>query len=154
MVDLGAVQNILARWWVNYDEGNFKLWPDLLTDDVHFTCRSDTGTAEYEEFIRADLRGKQAVLEWQIDHRRNSPFPLRHNTTNVHVTGGTDGEATFLSYLFVTQIVDCAVANLSSGVCRGTVREEAGTVRIAELGVVLDTMSSEVFGARGRGNGS
>lgn len=147
MIDPGAVQNLVGRWWFNYDEGNFDVWPELVADDAHFTCRTDTGQTDFEAFVRADVRGKDAFLAWQEDHRRNSPYPLRHNGTNVHVTGGTGNEASFSSYIFVTQIVAGAVSNLSSGRCTGVVREEAGVLRIAELHVVLDTHDSEVFSA-------
>lgn len=145
MVDLGAVQDAIGRWWVNYDEGRFAVWPDLLTDDVHFTCRSDTGATDYEEFIRADVRGRDTVIRWQTEHRRNSPYPLRHNATNVHLTGRDGADATFASYLFATQIVGGAVTNLSSGQVSGAVRAVDGTPRLAALHVVLDTMNSEPF---------
>lgn len=144
MVDLGAVQQLLAAWWFNYDASNFGALEDLLTLDTHFTCRSDTGATDYEDFIRADLRGRDDVMAWQTNHRRNSPYPLRHNGTNVHVTGGTAAAATFASYLFVTQIAGGAVSNLSSGICTGAVRRDGGTVRLAALHIVLDTMESTV----------
>ena len=51
------------------------------------------------------LENYAALLEWQIDHRKNSPYPLRHNGTNIHVTNANDTEAEFRSYIFVTQIV-------------------------------------------------
>jgi hypothetical protein len=148
MVDLSAVQQLLARWWFNYDAGNFDVLGDLLTRDTRFTCRSDTGETEYEEFVRADVRGHDEVLAWQTDHRRNSPYPLRHNGTNVHLTASGDDEAAFASYLFVTHVVDSAITNLSTAVCTGTVRVEDGVARLAELHVVLDTMNSEVFADR------
>ena len=43
MVDLGAVQNLLAGWWFEYDQGNFDVWPEYFTPDAHFSCRSDSG---------------------------------------------------------------------------------------------------------------
>jgi hypothetical protein len=148
MIDPGAVQNLVGRWWFNYDEGNFAVWPEMVTDDVAFTCRTDTGQTDYEEFVRADVHGKDSFLAWQEDHRRNSPYPLRHNGTNIHLTGGTANEASFSSYIFVTQITEAGVSNLSSGHCTGAVRDDAGVLRIAALNVVLDTQVSEVFSAR------
>ena len=87
MIEPSALQDLLGRWWWNYDEGNFDVLADLLTDDAHFSCRTDTGTTDYEKFVRADVRGRDAVMAWQTDHRINSPYPLRHNGTNVHVVG-------------------------------------------------------------------
>ncbi len=146
-IDGAAVHELLGRWWFNYDEGNFDVLAGLLTDDVHFTCRTDTGTTDYEEFVRSDLRGRAEVMAWQTDHRSNSPYPLRHNAANVHVVEDRGDEATFASYIFVTQIVE-GVAPLSTGIVTGTVRAELDGVRIAELNVVLDTMASVVFSQR------
>ncbi len=146
-VELAAVQNLLASWWFDYDRGDFAAWPGYFTADAHFACRSDSGQAPYEDFIRADVRGRDALVAWQVDHRRNSPYPLRHNCTNVHVTASRPGEADFRSYLFVTHIVGGAVANLSSGLCVGTVREDGAAVRLADLRVILDTTDSDTFSA-------
>ena len=143
-----ALQQLIAKWWFNYDEGRFDVLRELLTADAHFSSRSDTGATHYEEFIRADVRGRDEVMAWQTDHRRNSPYPLRHNGTNVHLVDARDGrgdEATFESYIFVTQIVDGNPSNLSSGICRGAVRVEDGTLRICAFEVVLDTMTSALF---------
>src|ERR1041384_2261359 len=104
MVDSSAVINLLASWWFEYDQGNFDVWPDFFTADAHFACQSDSGTTAYEEFIRADLHGRDEVLAWQIDHRTNSPYPLRPHCTNVHVTSARATEAEFRAYIFVTQI--------------------------------------------------
>jgi len=44
-----------------------------------------------------------------------------------------------------------AVSNLSTGLCLGTAREDDdGSVRLADLRVVLDTTDSEVFTAATR----
>jgi hypothetical protein len=153
-MDLGTVQDLIARWWFHYDQGLFDAWPRMVTDDVVFTCRSDTGAAPYEEFLRADVHGRQDFLAWQREHRGNSPYPLRHNGTNVHLTGVTDKGTGFMSYLFVTQIVDNAVSNLSSGLCSGTARMDQRTAKLAALHVVLDTQNSVVFDTRHVGAGS
>ena len=145
MVEPAALQQLIAKWWFSYDEGRFDVLHDLLTADAHFSCRSDTGATDYEEFIRADVRGRDEVMAWQTDHRRNSPYPLRHNGTNVHLVDVRVDEATFESYIFVTQIADGNPSNLSSGICRGAVRVEDGALRICELEVVLDTMTSTLF---------
>ena len=150
MIDLPAVQNLLTSWWFDYDQGDFDVWPGYFTSDARFSCRSDSGTTAFEEFVTADVDGRDAVLAWQEDHRRNSPYPLRHNGTNVHISGTSGDEATFRSYLFVTHVVGGAVANLSSGLCLGTVREEDGALRLAELRVILDCTSSELFSAAPR----
>jgi hypothetical protein len=140
-IDIATVQELVGRWWLNYDEGEFEVLTGLLTDDVHFSCRTDTGITDYEEFVRADIQGCGDVMAWQRQHRLDSPYPLRHNGTNVHVVERRANEADFRSYIYVTQIVD-GVSNLSTGIVTGTVRLEGDDLRIAALHVVLDTMTS------------
>ena len=145
MIDPAALQDLVGRWWWNYDQGNFAVLAGLLASDMHFSCRTDTGTTDFEEFVRVDLTGRDEVMAWQTDHRINSPYPLRHNGTNVHVVENGDRGATFASYIFVTQIVEGAVSNLSSGIVNGAVAMEDGALRLSRLEVVLDTMHSVVF---------
>jgi hypothetical protein len=147
VIEPSQVQDLVARWWWNYDEGNFEVLTSLLTDDVHFSCRTDTGTTDYEEFVRADHTGRDAVMAWQTDHRLNSPYPLRHNGTNVHIVDRDGDEASFSSYIFVSQIVG-GVAPLSTAIVHGRVRREGDEVRLAALEVVLDTMESKPFNER------
>ena len=147
MIEPAAIQDLVSRWWFNYDEGNFKVLAELLTEDVHFSCRTDSGATDYEEFVRADYRGRDAVMAWQTDHREHSPYPLRHNGTNVHVVEQRGNEATFSSYIFVSQIVG-GVSPLSTAIVNGAVRAEGDALRIAELEVVLDTMESKPFNER------
>jgi hypothetical protein len=147
-IDEASVQALLARWWFHYDQGDFDRLDALLTDDTRFTCRTDTGTTDFEEFVRADVSGHDDVLRWQVEHRRGSPFPLRHNATNVHIDGREAGGVTFASYLFVTHVLDGQPANLSSAIVRGTVRRDGDELRLAALDVTLDTMTSTTFGDR------
>jgi hypothetical protein len=147
MIEPAAVQDLVGRWWWNYDEGNFDVLTSLLTADAHFTCRTDSGTTAYEDFVRADHSGRDAVMAWQTDHRRDSPYPLRHNGTNVHVVEHSDDEATFASYITVSQIAG-GVAPLSTAIVTGRVRREGDAVRLAELHVVLDTTDSKPFHER------
>jgi len=141
MIDTAAVQDLVGRWWFTYDAGHFDELAELLTEDVHFSCRTDSGTTDYEEFVRADLRGRHEVMAWQRRHRLDSPYPLRHNSANLHLVERGAGEARFASYIFVTQI-DGGVSALSTAVVRGVVRDEGGTLRIAALEVTLDTLES------------
>jgi len=146
MIGSAEVQDLVGRWWWNYDEGNFDVLAALLTDDVHFSCRTDTGATDYEEFVRADVHGRDEVMAWQSDHRVNSPYPLRHVGANVHLAAQRGDEADFASYIFVTHITKTGVSNLSTAIVRGTVRRVVDDgVCIADLEVVLDTRESVLF---------
>jgi SnoaL-like domain len=139
------VQALLAGWWFDYDQGNVEAWPRYFTEDAHFSCRSDSQATAFEEFVTADVSGREAVLAWQQEHRSQSPYPLRHNGTNIHLASGAQGAATFRSYIFVTQIVGGGVAPLASGICLGEVRTEDGELRLKDLRLMLDFTDSQVF---------
>jgi hypothetical protein len=145
-VDPTAARQLLARWWCAYDAGRFDELRTLLTDDVHFACRTDTGTTSFEEFVRADSRGRDEVMHWQTEHRLDSPYPLRHHATNFYLTDtNTDpggGDQGFRHYLVVTQVQAVSPVFVPGGVVEGAVRAEGDGLRIAELIVILDTMDS------------
>lgn len=151
MHDRLAVHELLHRWWFVYDEGHFDAWEDVFTEDVWFTSRTDTGEHPHEEFIASDNRGRAAVLAWQREHRLGSPYPLRHNGTNIHITGGTEDEVALSSYIFVTTTADGLPSNLASGIVRAVARREEGVYRFAEVHVVLDTMKAVTLAERQSG---
>jgi hypothetical protein len=150
MIQSADVQQLIGRWWFAYDNAHFDDWPAMFTADAHFACRTDTGTTDYEEFVRADVSGRDAVLAWQTDHRLGSPHPLRHNAENVHIVDASDVEAAFRSYIWVTQIVGGSPSPLSTAIVEGVVRIEDGDLRIAEMVVVLDTEDSTVLADKRR----
>ena len=150
-IHVSELQETIARWWWNYDEGHFDVLASVLTDDVHFVCRTDTGTTDFEDFVRADVRGRDDVMAWEIQHRTDSPYPLRHHGTNVHLTarrGGAAAEADFASYIHVTHNTEAGVTNLSSAIVNGTMRRVGDAVLISALEVVLDTRQSVLFSQR------
>ncbi|MCZ4548883.1 hypothetical protein [Gordonia rubripertincta] len=137
-----ALADLIGAWWFNYDEWNPETLRALLVDDVTFSSRSDSGATDYEDFIRADLRGIEEVMAWQSDHRANSPYPLRHNGSCLHITGGDDDVVEFSSYIFVTKIVDGRPLSLSSGTATGAARITGAGMLLMRLVIVLDTSDS------------
>ena len=148
MIQPADVMQLLHHWWFAYDNAIYDEWPAMFTADAHFICRTDTGTTAYEEFVRADVSGRDDVLAWQTQHRKDSPYPLRHNGTDVHILNATDTTADFRSYIWVTQIVNGSPSPLSTAPVTGSVRIEDGVLRMAELIVTLDTEDSTVIGDR------
>ncbi|MHB1138007.1 MAG: nuclear transport factor 2 family protein [Microthrixaceae bacterium] len=144
-ITLPDVQDLLARWWFNYDNGTFAQLPGLLTDDTRLQVRTDSGTTDYEEFVRADVSGRDDVMAWQRQHRLDSPYPLRHNGTNVHLTGTDGDDVRFASYLHVTQVESVLPVGVSSAIVTGSVRRVEGTVQFASMEVVLDMTSSVTY---------
>jgi hypothetical protein len=142
MIEPAHAQDLISRWWFAYDQADFEQLSELLTSDIRFVCRTDTGQTDWEEFVRADVSGRETVMAWQTTHRMGSPSPLRHNSSNIHLTRQDSDEADFASYILVTHNVGGFPSPLPSGVVTGTLRSEGGTLRIAQLTVVLDTQDS------------
>lgn len=148
MIESADVQQLISHWWFAYDNAIYEEWPEFFADDAHFVCKTDTGMTAFEDFVNADVRGRDEVLAWQVQHRQGSPSPLRHGGENIHISENRGDEADFRSYIRVSQIVNGSPSNLSTAVVCGTVRVEGGKVRISELVVVLDTEDSTVLGER------
>lgn len=145
MIQPADAQQLISAWWFAYDNALFDEWPVMWSADAHFSCRTDTGTTAFEEFVNADARGREAVLAWQTDHRLHSPHPLRHNGENVHLTRVDGSSADFRSYIWVTQIVGGSPSPLSTAIVHGSLVVEDGVLRISDLNVVLDTEDSRVL---------
>ena len=145
--DRFAAVELVNRWWFNYDEGNLDVLDNLLTDDCRTTSRTELGRHPHEEFIRSDCRGRHAVMAWKKEHRRQSPYPLRHNATNVHVVAERGVELDIDSYLFVTQIVDRRPSPLSSGLVHWTLVLGEDGYRVRAQHTVLDSIESAPFHA-------
>lgn len=145
------VAELLARYWHRYDAGDVDGLAPLFTPDARFVTRTDTGTTDYEAFVRCDVTGRAAAVEWQRPHRADSPFPLRHCTLNVVADPAEGGAATFESYLLVTQTQLGKPDPISTAVVRGRVERGDEGLQLALLEVVLDTAESvpyrEVDGA-------
>ncbi len=140
-----AVHELIHRWWFNYDEGRLGVLGYLLADDCHLTSRTDTGLHPHEEFIRSDSHGREEAMAWTKDHRRHSPYPLRHNATNVHVTAERGDEIDLDSYLVVTQVTERRPTLLSSGLVHWTLVRTPDGYRVVRQDVVLDSIESAPF---------
>jgi hypothetical protein len=147
MIQPADLQDLMGAWWFHYDEGDFDALTTMLTEDCHFTVRTDTDTVAWAEFARADVQGRDAVMGWQTQHRLDSPYPLRHHGSNLHIVEGGETEASFASYIHVTHVVDEMPAGIPGGIVRGRVRAEPDGLRLAALHVVLDTMTSQPLSA-------
>jgi len=144
-IAVADAQELLSRWWYLYDEGHMEELAALFTADAVFRCRSDSGESEYEEFVRAELSGRDEVMAWQVQHRADSPYPLRHHGSNFHVTARSGDSVDFRSYIFVTQVESVVPVGVSSAVVEGTIRREGGELRLSRMELVLDMTTSVAF---------
>jgi hypothetical protein len=117
----------------------------LLTDDCRTSSRTELGNHPQEEFIASANSGRDVVMAWKREHRRHSPYPLRHHAANVFVTAERGDEVDVESYLFVTHIIDRKPATLSSGLVHWTLRRASDGYRVKEQHVVLDSIESAPF---------
>lgn len=141
-ITLSELQEFIAGYWYAYDEANYDEMAAAKADDMRFITRSDSGASPFEELMSPELRGRDAVMEWLTDHRKQSPYPLRHHATNLHRTGsdGTVTRARF--YLYVNQIANFVPFGVSSGVANVAVRRGANGLEFTEMEMVLDTTNS------------
>src|SRR4029079_19666456 len=96
------------------------------------------GSRRCEYSIHSDVSGRDAVMAHVRAHREGSPYPLRHNATNIHVVDERPDEIDVESYLFVTELADRRPAPLSSGICRITARSTPAGLQISSLEVILN----------------
>lgn len=146
-ISLCDLQELVAGFWHHYDEWNAEDIVARLAENVHYTGRSDTGASAFEDMLRADLHGRDETMAWLTEHRHQSPYPLRHNSTNLFRTG-QDGEVTNARcYIFVTVIANSVPVAASSGIVNLAVTRGPAGLQFTSLEVVLDTQESAILGA-------
>lgn len=141
-IALSELQDFIAGYWYAYDEAHYDDMAAAKAENIRFITRSDSGASPFEELMSPELHGRDAVMEWLTDHRKQSPYPLRHHATNLHRTG-VDGEITRARfYIFVNQIANFVPFAVSSGVANVGVRRTAGGLEFTEMEMILDTTNS------------
>jgi hypothetical protein len=141
-ITLPELQEFIAGFWYHYDEAHYDELAARYAEDVHYLTRSDTGASPFEELMSPELHGRGAVMEWLCEHRKQSPYPLRHHATNVHRTGTDGGVTRARFYIFVNQIANFVPFAVSSGVVNTAVRRGPNGLEFTEMDVVLDTQNS------------
>ena len=155
-ITLPELQEFIGSFWYHYDEAHYDELAACYAEDVHYLTRSDSGASPFEELMSPELHGRDAVMEWLSEHRKQSPYPLRHHATNVHRTG-TDGDVTRARfYILVNQIANFVPFAVSSGIVNVGVRREATGLVFTEMDVVLDATDSVLLSelAAGSATGS
>jgi hypothetical protein len=153
-IALTELQEFIAAYWYAYDEADFDNMAAAKAEDIRFITRSDSGTSPFEQLMSPELHGRSAVVEWLTDHRKQSPYPLRHHATNIHRTG-TDGDVTRARfYIFVNQIANFVPFAVSSGIANVGVRRGAGGLEFTEMEMVLDTTNSVLLSELAAAGGS
>jgi len=144
-ITLPEVQEFVARFWHDYDRGDFTALAAVVADEMEYLSRSDSGNCPFEELLAAELHGAAATLEWLSKHRDENPYPLRHHATNIFRVG-TDGEVTRVRfYLYVNQVTNNVPFDVSSGVVDVGIRRSGDALVLTSMTVVLDAEDSIPF---------
>jgi len=141
-ITLSELQEFIAGFWYHYDEAHYDDLAASYAEDVHYVARSDSGASPFEELMSPEMLGRDAVMPWLIQHRKESPYPLRHHVTNIHRTGGDGVVTTARFYILVNQIANFVPFPVSSGAVNVGVRREAPGLVFTEMEIVLDTQNS------------
>ncbi|OBK19319.1 nuclear transport factor 2 family protein [Mycobacterium asiaticum] len=153
-IALPELQEFIAGFWYHYDEARYEELASRYADDIRYVSRSDSGASPFEELMSPELRGREAVMQWLTEHREQSPYPLRHHTTNLHRIGSEGDVTRARFYLLVNQIANYVPFAVSSGVAEVSVRRGARGLEFTEMDVILDTTNSVLLSERHASAGS
>ncbi|MGH3970216.1 MAG: nuclear transport factor 2 family protein [Mycobacterium sp.] len=141
-ISLAELQEFIAEFWFHYDEAHYDELAARYAADIHYSSRSDTGASPFEELLTADVRGHEEAIAWLVEHRKASPYPLRHSATNIFRTGA-DGDVTNARfYLVVCHIANSVPFVNSTAVVEVGVRRGPDGLQFTRMQVVLDTRES------------
>jgi hypothetical protein len=145
-ISLTELHNFIGGFWYHYDQADYPNMAAAFAADATYLSRSDSGACPFEESLAADLTGAAEIVPWLIEHRDASPYPLRHHTTNLHITGH-EGDVTYARfYIFVNQITNFVPFAVSSGVTEVGVRRGGSSpsgLEFTMMSVILDVTNSE-----------
>lgn len=147
-ITLSELQEFIGEFWYHYDEAHYDELAARYAENVRYLTRSDSGASPFEELMSPALNGRGAVMEWLWEHRKQSPYPLRHHATNVHRTGADSDVIRARFYIFVNQIANFVPFAVSSGVVNVAVRRGANGLEFTEMDVVLDATNSVLLSER------
>lgn len=147
-ISLPEIQEFFGAFWFHYDSGHYDELAARLSEDVQYASRSDTGTAPFEDYLRATVHGREETMAWLTEHRDMSPYPLRHNITNTFRTGIDEEVTQCRSYLFVTTMTNFMPVTASTGIVDAGVKRAPGGLVFTKLEVILDTQDSVPFNTR------
>lgn len=129
----GALENVLNRYSIAYDDNDMAEMADTFTDDAVLTMRIADGD------LIGPFEGKEAVMKLMTDSVAGQDDQRRHVTTNMVVRKETDDSAVVSSYLTLIQVKDGAAKVLSTARYDDELRREGdGAWRFTKRHIQLD----------------
>lgn len=128
----GALENVLNRYSIAYDDNDMAEMADTFTDDAVLTMRIADGD------LIGPFEGKEAVMKLMTDSLASQSDQRRHVTTNMVVRKETDDSAVVSSYLTLIQVRDGAAKVLSTARYDDELRREGDAWRFTKRHIQLD----------------
>ena len=129
----GAIENVLNRYSIAYDDNDMAEMADTFADDAVLTMRIADGD------LIGPFEGKEAVMKLMTDSLASQNDQRRHVTTNMVVRKETEDGAVVSSYLTLIQVKDGAAKVLSTARYDDELRREGdGAWRFTKRHIQLD----------------
>ena len=129
----GAIENVLNRYSIAYDDNDMAEMADTFAEDAVMTMRIAGGD------LLGPFEGKPAVMKLMTDSLASQTDQRRHVTTNMAVRKETEDAATVSSYLTLIQVKDGAAKVLSTARYDDELRREGdGAWRFTKRHIELD----------------
>ncbi len=129
----GAIENVLNRYSIAYDDNDMTEMADTFTEDAVMTLRIGDGD------LIGPFDGKDAIMKLMVDSLASQTDQRRHVTTNVAIRKETEDAATVTSYLTLISVQGGTATLLSTAKYEDElVREGDGAWRFTKRHIELD----------------
>ncbi|RFU19135.1 nuclear transport factor 2 family protein [Geodermatophilus marinus] len=129
----GAIENVLNRYSIAYDENDMTEMADTFADGAVLSMRIAGGD------LIGPFEGKEAVMKLMTDSLAGQTDQRRHVTTNVVLRKETEDSAVVSSYLTLISVQDGTATLLSTARYEDElVREGDGAWRFTKRHIELD----------------
>lgn len=129
----GAIENVLYRYTLAYDDNDMAEMAETFADDAVMTMRIAGGD------LIGPFDGKDAIMKLMKDSLASQDDQRRHVTTNMVLRKETEDTATVSSYLTLIAVKDGKANLLSTARYDDELRREAdGAWRFTNRHIELD----------------
>jgi uncharacterized protein (TIGR02246 family) len=104
----GAIENVLNRYSIAYDDNDMSEMADTFTEDAVMTLRIADGD------VIGPFDGKEAIMKLMVDSLASQTDQRRHLTTNVVIRSEDERSASVSSYLTLISVENGAARVLST----------------------------------------
>lgn len=133
MTARSAIENVLNRYSIAYDDDDMTEMADTFAEDAVMTLRIGDGD------LIGPFDGKEAIMKLMVDSLANQTDQRRHVTTNMVVRAEDGTTATVSSYLTLISVENGAARVLSTARYDDELRrEDDGAWRFTKRHVQLD----------------